>query len=154
MNNEIIFLVSDSPEGGYEALALGHSIYTEADTEADLRDMVRDAVSVHFVEDERPRVIRLHFVREDSAGRVRTPRDLDGSRLTQRLGKLGYEQTRQSGSHVRLTREWSARRGPHRPDDRRHGRRQLGGDPGARRRVGPPTGGVEAQGLVSAAGYR
>jgi len=36
---------------------------------------------------------------------VRTPRDLDGSRLIQRLGKLGYEQTRQSGSHVRLTRQ-------------------------------------------------
>ena len=36
---------------------------------------------------------------------MRTPRDLDGSRLVQRLGKLGYEQTRQSGSHVRLTRQ-------------------------------------------------
>lgn len=36
---------------------------------------------------------------------MRTPRDLDGSRLIQRLGKLGYEQTRQSGSHVRLTRQ-------------------------------------------------
>ncbi len=34
---------------------------------------------------------------------MRTPRDLDGSRLIKRLGKLGYEQTRQSGSHVRLT---------------------------------------------------
>ena len=36
---------------------------------------------------------------------MRTPRDLDGSRLIQRLGRLGYEPTRQSGSHVRLTRE-------------------------------------------------
>ncbi len=35
---------------------------------------------------------------------MRIPRDLDGSRLIQRLWKLGYEQTRQSGSHVRLTR--------------------------------------------------
>lgn len=35
---------------------------------------------------------------------MRTPRDLDGSRLIRQLGKLGYEQTRQSGSHVRLTR--------------------------------------------------
>ena len=65
MTNEIIFLVSNSPEGGYEARALGHSIYTEADTEANLRDMVRDAVSVHFDEAERPGVIRLHFVREE-----------------------------------------------------------------------------------------
>ena len=36
---------------------------------------------------------------------MRTPRDLDGDRLIKRLRKLGYEQTRQSGSHVRLTRE-------------------------------------------------
>lgn len=36
---------------------------------------------------------------------MRTPRDLDGKRLIARLRKLGYEQTRQSGSHVRLTRE-------------------------------------------------
>ena len=36
---------------------------------------------------------------------MRTPRDLDGSRLISRLGGLGYEQTRQSGSHVRLTRQ-------------------------------------------------
>ncbi len=35
---------------------------------------------------------------------MRIPRDLDGSRLIRRLRKLGYEQTRQSGSHVRLTR--------------------------------------------------
>lgn len=65
MTNEIIFLVSDSPEGGFEARALGHSIYTEADTSDELRDRVRDAVSVHFDEDERPGVIRLHFVREE-----------------------------------------------------------------------------------------
>lgn len=65
MQNEIIFLVSDSPEGGFEARALGHSIYTEADTEDELRAMVRDAVACHFDEAERPGVIRLHFVREE-----------------------------------------------------------------------------------------
>ena len=35
---------------------------------------------------------------------MRVPRDLDGAELIRRLRKLGYEQTRQSGSHVRLTR--------------------------------------------------
>lgn len=35
---------------------------------------------------------------------MRLPRDLDGKKLIRRLRKLGYEQTRQSGSHVRLTR--------------------------------------------------
>lgn len=65
MTSEIIFLVSDSPEGGFEARALGHSVYTEADTPGELREMVRDAVAVHFDEANRPRVIRLHFVREE-----------------------------------------------------------------------------------------
>ncbi|GAB5519928.1 MAG: 2-oxoisovalerate dehydrogenase E1 subunit beta [Rhodothermales bacterium] len=65
MSNEIIFIVSDSPEGGFEARALGHSIFTEADSEAELRVMVRDAVSCHFDEAERPALIRLHFVREE-----------------------------------------------------------------------------------------
>ena len=65
MHSEILFLVSDSPEGGFEARALGHSVYTEADTLDELRQMVRDAVSCHFEETERPAVIRLHFVREE-----------------------------------------------------------------------------------------
>lgn len=63
--NEIIFLVEDSPEGGYEAKALNASIYTEADTLDELRIMVRDAVECHFEKNERPQVIRLHFVREE-----------------------------------------------------------------------------------------
>ncbi|MCC9076483.1 hypothetical protein FKZ61_010220 [Litorilinea aerophila] len=62
---EIIFLVQDSPEGGYEARALGESIFTEADTLEELRAMVRDAVACHFDESERPQLIRLHFVREE-----------------------------------------------------------------------------------------
>jgi hypothetical protein len=65
MHSEIIFVVADSPEGGYEARALGHSIYTEADSDDELRAAVRDAVACHFDETERPSVIRLHFVREE-----------------------------------------------------------------------------------------
>lgn len=63
--NEIIFLVEDSPEGGYEAKALNASIYTEADTLDELRLMIKDAVECHFDEHERPQIIRLHFVREE-----------------------------------------------------------------------------------------
>ncbi len=62
---EIIFIVEESPEGGYEARSLGHSIFTEADTFEELRTMVQDAVSCHFDDDERPRIIRLHLVREE-----------------------------------------------------------------------------------------
>jgi len=39
---EIIFSVDESPEGGYEARALGHSIFTQADSLEELRAMVRD----------------------------------------------------------------------------------------------------------------
>ncbi|MGH6919542.1 MAG: 2-oxoisovalerate dehydrogenase [Geminicoccaceae bacterium] len=63
--SEIIFLVEQAPEGGFVARALDHSIFTEADDLEALRLAVRDAVRCHFDEDARPKVIRLHFVREE-----------------------------------------------------------------------------------------
>jgi len=63
--NEVIFIVQDSPEGGYTARALGLSIYTEADDWQQLQANVRDAVSCHFEAGQAPRVVRLHFVREE-----------------------------------------------------------------------------------------
>ncbi len=63
--NEIIFLVEESPDGGYEAKALTAPIFTEADTLNELRAMIRDAVVCHFDEADRPPIIRLHFVREE-----------------------------------------------------------------------------------------
>ena len=62
---ELIFLVEEAAEGGYVARALGPSIFTEADDLASLERNVRDAVRVHFDEAERPRMIRLHFTREE-----------------------------------------------------------------------------------------
>jgi hypothetical protein len=63
--NEIIFEVTDAPEGGYTARALGAAIFTEADTFEQLRLEVRDAVRCHFEEGQAPAVIRLHYVREE-----------------------------------------------------------------------------------------
>ena len=63
--DELIFLVQEAPEGGLTARALGESIFTEADDLDGLREMVRDAVRCHFDEGRGPRVIRLHFVREE-----------------------------------------------------------------------------------------
>jgi hypothetical protein len=63
--DELIFLVEDAPEGGYTARALGASLFTEADDLDSLREQVRDAVRCHFGEGQGPRVIRLHFVREE-----------------------------------------------------------------------------------------
>jgi len=63
--NEIIFLIEESPEGGYEAKALGHSIFTEADSMDELKVMIKDAVKCHFEIAEMPKMIRLHFVKEE-----------------------------------------------------------------------------------------
>jgi hypothetical protein len=64
-SSEIIFSVQDSPEGGYEARALGHSIFTQADSIEELKSMVRDAVACHFDPDSKPDVIRLHIVKDE-----------------------------------------------------------------------------------------
>jgi hypothetical protein len=63
--NEIIFVIEESAEGGFTARALGESIFTEAETLETLREQVRDAVSCHFDEAKAPKVIRLHFVRDE-----------------------------------------------------------------------------------------
>ncbi len=62
---EVIFIVEEAPEGGFTARALGASIFTEADTLRELRAKVRDAVRCHFDAGQVPKVIRLHFVREE-----------------------------------------------------------------------------------------
>ena len=62
---EIVFVVELAPEGGYIARALGESIFTEADTEVELRAAVQDAVQCHFEAGQSPKVIRLHFVRDE-----------------------------------------------------------------------------------------
>ena len=63
--NELIFMVEEAPEGGFVARALGESIFTEADTIAELPGKVRDAVRCHFEEGNAPKIIRLHHVREE-----------------------------------------------------------------------------------------
>jgi hypothetical protein len=66
MITEIVFLVEEAPEGGFTARAVGEAIFTEADDETALREMVRDAVRCHFPDEQtRPRVMRLHWVRDE-----------------------------------------------------------------------------------------
>ena len=64
-NSEIVFSVQESPEGGYEARALGHAIFTQAETMEELKSMVRDAVRCHFDNETAPSVIRLHMVKDE-----------------------------------------------------------------------------------------
>jgi hypothetical protein len=63
--SEIVFLVEDTAEGGLVARALGHSIHTDADSYDELREQVRDAVQCHFDADQRPTMIRLHYVKDE-----------------------------------------------------------------------------------------
>jgi len=69
MATEVIFLVEEAPEGGFAARALGHSIFTEADTWDELRRAIRDAVNCHFEPEQVPPVIRIHHVREEVLSR-------------------------------------------------------------------------------------
>jgi len=63
---ELVFLVEEDPEGGYAARALGESIFTQADDVERLREMIRDAVRCHYPDEAtRPKVIRLHWVRDE-----------------------------------------------------------------------------------------
>lgn len=65
MASEVVFLVEEAPEGGYQAQALGYPIFTEADTLDQLRAMVLDAVQCHFEPEQKPRLIRLHLVKDE-----------------------------------------------------------------------------------------
>ena len=66
MKNEIIFYIEESLDGGYEAKALGYSIFTEGDTLEELKENIRDAVHCHFEDNDMPQVVKLHFVREEA----------------------------------------------------------------------------------------
>jgi hypothetical protein len=47
---EIIFIVEESLEGGYEARAVGESVFTEADNIDELKKNIAEAVRCHFNE--------------------------------------------------------------------------------------------------------
>jgi len=51
--NEIIFVVEQALKGGLTARALGEFIFSEADTGAELRLAVRDAVHCHLTKASR-----------------------------------------------------------------------------------------------------
>jgi hypothetical protein len=65
MAKEIIFLVEETPEGGYTARALGHSICTEADSFVALKKRVQAATRCHFEPEAMPQLIRLHVVKDE-----------------------------------------------------------------------------------------
>jgi hypothetical protein len=62
---EFLFLVEDAPNGGFIARGLSEAIFTEADTVNELHERVRAAVKCHFGEEDCPKVVRLHFERDE-----------------------------------------------------------------------------------------
>jgi predicted RNase H-like HicB family nuclease len=65
MDQEIIFLVEEDPEGGFFAKALKYAIFTQAESVEELKTMIQDAVRCHFAEMEKPPIIRLHIVKDE-----------------------------------------------------------------------------------------
>lgn len=63
--NEIIFLIEESVEGGYEARAMGYSIFTEGETYEEIKENIKEAIKCHFEEGEAPHIIRLHLVKDE-----------------------------------------------------------------------------------------
>lgn len=63
--SEIVFVVEEAPEGGFTARAVGESIVTEADDLGQLHERTREAVRCHFDEGKAPKLIRLHYVRDE-----------------------------------------------------------------------------------------
>jgi len=58
---EIIFMVEESPEGGYTARSPGYSIFTEAENLEELKESIKDAIRCHFERDEEiPKIVHLH----------------------------------------------------------------------------------------------
>ncbi|GBD87240.1 hypothetical protein BMS3Abin03_01167 [bacterium BMS3Abin03] len=64
-NKEIIFIVEESLDGGYEAKAVGHSIFTEGETVPELKENIIEAVRCHFDEKDMPSLIHLRFQKEE-----------------------------------------------------------------------------------------
>jgi predicted RNase H-like HicB family nuclease len=63
--DELVFEITQEADGGFVAECLTEAIFTQADTWAELRANVREAVEAFFADSERPATIRLHLVRDE-----------------------------------------------------------------------------------------
>jgi hypothetical protein len=63
---ELIFEVRDAEEGGLFARALGHAIFTQAESWDELRPNVLEAAALHFEDaTTRPRLLQMHYVKDE-----------------------------------------------------------------------------------------
>lgn len=64
-NKEIIFIVEDSVDGGYEAKAAGFPIFTQGETIEEVKKNIIESVRCHFDENEIPSLINIRFLKEE-----------------------------------------------------------------------------------------
>lgn len=62
---EVAFLVEEDLEGGYNARAFGHSLFTEGEALEEVKSNIKDALRCHFDKEEMPTVIQSHIVKEE-----------------------------------------------------------------------------------------
>jgi predicted RNase H-like HicB family nuclease len=64
--HELVFEVTQEPDGGFAAECLTESIFTQADNWEELRRNAKEAVAAYYFDrTERPALIRLHLVRDE-----------------------------------------------------------------------------------------
>ncbi len=61
---ELLFIVTESPDEGFTAHCSSTSIHTEAETMEDLKNAIIEAVHCHFDDNEK-RNIRLQIIKEE-----------------------------------------------------------------------------------------
>ncbi|MFZ9241488.1 MAG: 2-oxoisovalerate dehydrogenase E1 subunit beta [Chitinophagaceae bacterium] len=61
---ELLFIVTESPDGGFTAHCSSTSIHTEAETMEDLKNAIIEAVHCH-IDDNEKRNIRLQIIKEE-----------------------------------------------------------------------------------------
>lgn len=62
---ELVFEVVQESDGGYCAECLTESIFTQADSWAELRQNVVEAVAAFYFDSTAPASVRLHLVRDE-----------------------------------------------------------------------------------------
>jgi hypothetical protein len=63
--SELVFEIAQESDGGFNAEALGESIFTQSDTSDALRAKVQEAVEAFYFDRLKPASIRLHPVRDE-----------------------------------------------------------------------------------------
>ena len=61
---ELLFIVTESPDGGLTAHCREHSIHSQAETMEDIKNAIIEAVHCHFDDNEK-RNIRLQIIKEE-----------------------------------------------------------------------------------------